>query len=241
MNQSPFLVPVIVAGCLYALGQYIASEPARSNNNNLTVQATGIAKSVPTIAHITLGVQVQPKSTAEEATEALATQGNAVIAAVRALGIEEADIATQNVSVQPAYNYNEGKQTLRGYEANEQLDITIRKTDQVGDVIARATAAGANQIGGVSFKSEDVEPQQLAAEKDGIENARKKAEELAKALHVRLGKVKNYNVQMNYGNPVPYAAEMKAVGRGGDTAVSPDIPVGTQENSVTVTVTYEIR
>lgn len=239
MNQSPFLIPVIVAGCLYAFGQYISSEPARSNDHVLTVQATGTAKTVPNLAHITLGVQVQPKATAEEATNTLATQGNAVIDAVKALSIEEADIKTQNVSVQPSYTYDDGKQTLRGYEANEQIDVTVRKTDQVGAIISRATAAGANQIGSVSFKSEEAEPQQLAAEQDAIENARKKAEELARALHVRLGKVKQYNAQQDYRGPLPYASEAKAMG--GDSAVVPQIPVGTQENSVTVTVTYEIR
>jgi uncharacterized protein len=242
MNQSSFLVAVIIAGCLYVFGQYVSSEPARNSERSLTVQGTGVVNSAPDIAHVTLGVQVQPKATAEEATAMLATQANAVIAAVKALGIEEKDLKTQNVSVQPTYNYEEGKQTLRGYEASEQIEVTVRKADQVGDIISRATGAGANQIGGVTFENEDSQPQQLAAEKEAIAAARKKAEELASSLNVRLGKVKQYNVQQNYpGGPVPYASELKTMGRGGDSAVSPEVPVGTQENSVTVTVTYGIR
>ncbi len=239
MNQSPFLIPVVVAGCLYAFGQYVSSQPARSSDHILTVQATGTAKSVPDIAHVILGVQVQPKQTAQEATDTLAKQGNAVIAALKKLDIAEADIKTQNVSVQPSYNYDEGKQVLRGYEANQQIDVTVRKTDQAGDVIARATEAGANQVGGVTFKSDEAEPQQLAAEQDAIDKAQKKAEELARALHVRLGKVKQYNAQQDYRGPLPYASEMKAMG--GDSVTSPQLPVGTQENSVTITVTYEIH
>lgn len=240
MNHSPFLLPVVVAGCLYAFGQYISSEPARSNDHVLTVQATGTAKSVPDIAHVVLGVQVQPKATAQEATDTLAKQGSAVIDALKKLGIEEADLKTQNVSVQPSYNYDDGKQTLRGYEANQQIDVTVRNTDQTGDIIARATEAGANQVGGVTFKRDEAESQQLAAEQDAIANAQKKAEELARALNVRLGKVKQYNAQQDYRGPMPYeASSLKAMG--GDSVASPQVPVGTQENSVTVTVTYEIR
>jgi len=239
MNNSPYLLPIIVAGCFYAFGQYVSSEPARNQDQVLTVQATGSAKSVPDIAHVTLGVQIQPQATAPQATDMLAKQTSAVVAAIKKLGIEEKDIKTQNISVQPSYSYDEGKQTLRGFEASEQIEVIIRKTDQAGDVIARGAQAGANQIGGVTFSNEDLQNEQLASEKDAIEHARKKATALADALHVRLGKVKNYSVSQNYGGPVPYAMEAKAIG--GDSVSSPPILPGTQENAVTVTVTYEIQ
>ncbi|MDA1169250.1 MAG: SIMPL domain-containing protein [bacterium] len=246
MINSPYLLPVIVAGALYAFGQYISSEPIRNQDQVLTVQATGKASSVPDIAHVTLGVQVQPQPTAAQATDILAKQANAVIAVIKKLGIEEKDIKTQNISVQPSYNYEEGKQTLIGFEGNEQIEVTIRKSDKVskpgdlaGEVIARATQAGANQIGGVTFSNEEPQLEQLAAEKDAIANARKKAEILSDALNVRLGKVKNYNVSPNYGGPMPHALEAKATG--GDSVTPPEVLPGTQENSVTVTITYEIR
>lgn len=240
MNQSPFLLPVIVAGVLYVFGQYISSEPARSQDQVLTVQATGTAKSVPNIARITLGVQIQPQPIAAGATDMLAKQTSAVVAAIKKIGIEEKDIKTQNISVQPSYNYDEGKQTLRGYEGTEQVEVTVRKRDQAGEVIARGTEAGANQIGGVQFVSEDPEVQQLAAEQDAIANAREKGEKLAQALHVRLGKVKNYSVAQNYGGPLPYAMEAKSA-MGGDSVATPPVLPGTQENSVTVSITYEIK
>lgn len=247
MNQSPLLLPVIVAGALYAFGQYVSSEPIRNQDQILTVQATGRASSVPDIAHVTLGVHIEAQATAPQATNMLSKQTSAVVAAIQKLGIEEKDIKTQNISVQPVYNYEEGKQTLRGFEGSEQIEVTIRKTDKVskpgdvaGEVIARGSEAGANQIGGVTFSSDDLQGASLAAEKDAITNARKKAEELADALHVRLGKVKNYTVQPGYGGPVPYAMETKAA-MGGDSVASPPVLPGTQENSVTVNITYEIK
>lgn len=239
MNQQPYIFPVIIAGFLYIAGQYVASEPVRDAGNVLTVQATGKAQATPDIAHVMLGVHIEAQKTSQTATDMLAKQANAVIDAVKKLGIAEADIATQNFSVQPSYNYDNGKQTLKGYEGSQQLDITVRNTDQSGDVIARGTEAGANQIGGVTFKSDDPEIAQLSAEQDAIKNARKKADALAKSLGVHLGKVKNYTVQQNYGGAIPYAMEAKAVG--GDSVTPPQLPAGTQETTVTVTVTYEIK
>lgn len=239
MNPSPFLLSVVVAGCFYVFGQYLTSQAAPGAEHTLTVQATGTAKNVPTLAYVTLGVQIQAQPTAQEATDMLAKQGSAVIDAVKNLGIDEADIATKNISVQPSYDYAEGSQALRGYEGSQQVEVTIRDTNMSGDVIARATEAGANQIGGVSFRSDDPDAQQLAAEQDAINNARKKAGELANSLGVKLGKVKNYNAQPMYGGPVPYALESRAMG--GDAVASPQVPIGTQETQTSVTVTYEIK
>lgn len=239
MRHVAVLVSVGIAGLLYVAGQYVAAEPARDAGNALTVQATGKASATPDVAHVVLGVQVQPQTTSKAATDIVAKQANAVIDAVKKIGIVEVDIKTQNFSVQPSYSYDNGKQVLRGYEASEQLDVTVRKTDQAGDVVAVATGAGANQIGGVSFKNDDPEVAQLASEKDAIVHARKKADELAKSLGVHLGKVKSYNAQQNYGGPIPYAMESKAMG--GDSVTPPQLPVGTQETTVTVTVTYELR
>lgn len=267
MNNSPYLLPVIVAGALYAFGQYISSEPARSQDQMLTVQATGKASSVPDIAVVSLGVHIEAQPTAAQATDMLAKKTNTVIEAIKKLGIDEKDMKTQNISVQPVYDYgvvpssaadfkdnavapeidyrNRG-QVLRGYEGNQQVEVTIRKTEKVskpgdlaGTVIAEATKVGANQLGGVTFRSEEVGTDNLAAEKDAIANARKKAEELAGALNVRLGKVKNYSMQQNYGG-YPYAMEAKSA-MGGDSVTPPQVLPGTQENSVTVNITYEIR
>lgn len=239
MEQKTLLIAIVIAGGLYVAGQYVASEPARTAGNSLTVQATGTSQAVPDVAHVLLGVQMQSQQSAALATDMLAKQGNVVIAAIKKIGISEKDIKTQNISVQPSYTYDAGKQMLKGYEGSQQIDVTVRKTDQAGSIIATATEAGANQIGGVTFQNEYPGVAQLAAEQDAITAARKKAEQLAKSLGVRLGEVKNYTAQPQYVGPIPYALEAKAID--GDTVTPPELPPGTQETSVTVTITYEIR
>lgn len=239
MEPKHFLSAVLLAGAVYIAGQYVANDAERHADNVLTVQATGKGEATPTLAHIMLGVHIQPQQTSAAATDMLAKQANAIIDALTGMGIEKADMKTQNVSIQPAYNYDNGKQTLRGYEASQQLDVTVRNTEQAGDIVARATENGANQIGGLTFSTDNPEVIQLSAEQNAIANARTKAEQLAKALGVRLGKVRSYTAQQQYGGPMPYALEAKGIG--GDAVTAPQLPPGTQESTVTVTVTYELR
>ncbi len=239
MIQPTFLITAVIIGLAFIVGQYVVSDPVRNADRTITVQATGTSKDVPNIAHITLGVQIQQQATAAIATDMLGKKVNSVLAVVRGMGIEDKDIMTQNIAVNPSYDFQNGSQVPRGFDASQQVVVTVRKADTVGEIVAKATAAGANQIGGVQFTTDSPEVVQLSAEKDAIANATKKAEQLADSLNVRLGKVKTYSAQGNVGGPM-YAMEAQALGK--DMAVTaPEVPVGTQETSVTVSVTYEIR
>lgn len=238
MNQTSLYIVAGIIGLSFVTGQYVVSDPVRNADRIIAVQATGTAKQTPNIAHVTLGVSIVGQQTAALATDAMAKKMNAVLAAVRGLGIADADIATQGISVNPAFDYMNGSQVPKGFDASQQVNITIRNTEKSGDVIAKATEAGANQIGGISFTSDDQDAAQVSAEQDAIKNAQKKAEAIAQSLHVRLGKVKTYSVD-SQNRPVPYMMEAKAVG--GDTVTPPEVPAGTQETTATVSVTYEIR
>jgi len=238
MNQQSLYIIAVIIGGSFIAGQYIVSEPVRNADRVISVQATGTAKQTPNIAHVSLGVTVLGQPSASQATDMMAKKMNAVLAAVRSLGIADADIMTQGVSVNPAFDYNNGTQVPKGFDANQQVAVTIRSIDIAGDVIAKATQAGANQIGGVTFTSDDQSSAQVSAEQDAIANAQKKAQAIASSLHVRLGKVKTYSVESSPYGPVPFAMADKAMG---GAVTAPEIPVGTQDTNVTVSVTYEIR
>ncbi|MCE9643124.1 MAG: SIMPL domain-containing protein [Candidatus Andersenbacteria bacterium] len=240
MNTTSLYIVAGIVGVSFIAGQYIVSDPVRNADRSITVQGMGTSKQVPNIAHVTLGVNISSASSAQDATDQMAKKINAVLASVRALGIEDKDIATQGISVNPAYDYTNGAQTPKGFDATQQIDVTIRDTKKSGDVIAKATGAGANQVGGVSFTSDDQSVADVSAEQDAIANAQKKAEAIAGSLHVHLGKVKTYSVDSNNPRPIPYAMDSK-LGIGGGVPTTPEVPVGTQETTTTVSVTYEIR
>lgn len=241
------LLLVIVGGLLYIVGQYIASEPARSQkeleaNREITVSGTGEVKAVPDIAKLTLSVQTGTQPTAEVAMEKLRTTFTNVLNAVKEQGIEAKDIQTTNLAMNPIIDYQDGRQTTRGFEASETIYITIRDSAKISDVLGKATSQGVNQVGGISFGIDDPDQLQQEAQDAAIADAKEHAEVLAKSLGVTLGKVKNFSANDNPGQPIPFLAKAE-VANDRNQSGGGGAPVEAGEQTVTsyVTITYEIR
>lgn len=245
MNNNLFIA-IAIGGIFYIAGQYVASQPQRIEqevqaNREITVQGTGEVTARPDIAHITLGVATGPRASAQDAMNALEQRMNAVIASIKKQDVAEEDIKTTNLSIQPVYDYTEGRQTIRGYEASESVEVKIRDLAKIGTIVSSATGEGVNQAGGISFTIDEPETLQQEAQKKAIENAKENAEQLADALGVGLGNVKTFSASEGSTPPVPYLAR-DAIEIGGDVETKAiDVPTGTQDITSHVTVTYEIR
>lgn len=234
---------VVIGGIFYLVGQYLASAPQRTEQEQkaereITVRGTGEARAVADVAEISLGVTTGRMPTAEAAVEALTDKFSQVAAALKELGIEDKDIKTTNLSTQPVYNYRDGRQAIEGYESTENVTVTIRQPDRIGEIVTRVTAEGVNQTGNVTFKIDDPANLESEARKEAIDDARKNAEELAAALGVKLGKVKGFEVLEDGGMPIPFRAEMMAVDDGGGAL---PVPAGEEKITANVQVTYELE
>ena len=244
MFPKPALLLVITGGLLYILGQYIASGPAREEqaiqaNREITVQGTGEVVTVPTIANITLSAQTGPQKTAEVALTQLSTTANNILSAVKTFNIDKKDITTQDLSINPVYDYAEGRQTLRGFEVRESIVVTIRDLEKVGEVVASATAQGVSQVGGIDFTVENKEELATQAEEKAIADAKEKAQRLAKELGATLGEVKSYNANSSAPGPVYKTLAFdtaEAVG-----GVVPPIEQGSTKTTAVVTIVFELR
>lgn len=241
----PVLAVVVVGGLFYLLGQYVASQPGRVSQEvaaarEISVQGKAEIDSVPDVARITLGVQTGTQPNAEAALKILSDKFDGVVNAVKDVGVKEEDIKATNLSVQPIYDFSDGRQTLRGFEASESIEVTIRDLKRIGEVLARSTIEGVNQAGGLSFTIDDPTELQQQAQEEAIKDAHEKAKALARALNVRLGDVKNFNASGTTppGPPIPLFARTEQA----DTAVgAPPVPSGTQTITAEVTVTYELK
>ena len=56
--------------------------------------------------------------------------------------INEIDIQTQQFSIQPVYNWENGRQILLGYSVTNNVIVKIREIDDAGSIIDAAVAAG---------------------------------------------------------------------------------------------------
>ncbi len=190
----------------------------------------------PDTALVSLGISATAGSV-RQVQEQIHSVIDRVSQEVKSLGIDEKDIKTTNYSINPNYDYNSGSQKITGYQASTNLQVKVKDIDKVNDVIDRATAAGANQVGGISFDVDDRTKAENEAREKAVEEAKRKAKEAAKIAGFRLGKIINY--QENVGAPwYPqfYQRALKAEGGGASTQVEP----GSSEVSVTVTISFEI-
>ena len=153
----------------------------------LTVAGTGQARVAPDVATVRLGVLAQGP-TAREAQNQVNRSGQAILDAIRKVGIPPERIQTIGLSLNPQYAQGRPDQGPRitGYQASNTVTVRVEDLAKVGPVIDAGLAAGANNLDGVDFGLRDDSAARAAALTDAVRSARTKAEALARALRVRL-------------------------------------------------------
>lgn len=215
------------------------SQVTTMKSDAFTVTGTGKITMKPDIAVTSLGVQ-STGATAKLAQDDLNKNINAVSAAVKKLGVDEKDIQTTNYTVHPTYDYTNGKQRITGYQANGNLSVKIRQMEKANDVIDAGTAAGANVVSGITFDVDDKVAAQNEGRKLAVADAKAKAENAARVAGFSLGKLVNYQESFG-GEPRPVLMMAKAGGAEPSADNSTSVEPGTQDLSVSVTLSYEIR
>lgn len=232
------LLAVVIGGGFYLGGKRI--EAVDRTPTTIAVTGEGKISAAPDIAELTFGVQTGRKETAKDAMASLKTGMDAVIAAVKGAGVAEKDISTDQFYLNPEYDWNEGIQIPRGYQAQETLRVKVRDLDKVSDVLAAATNAGANQAGNVNFTIDDPEEARSEAREKAIAQAQEKARKLASDLGMRLGKVKGFSEGGGVVPPVPYMRSLATMESGAADQAIP-LPAGEQDVTAQVTLTYELK
>jgi len=209
-----------------------------TKTDTFSVTGEGKVNAPPDIALVSVGVQAQAPSV-KAVQDQLNKNINAVSAAVKSTGVDAKDIQTSGYNINPMYDYNGGAQRITGYQASTNLTIKVRAIDKANAVIDAATAAGANQVGGISFDVNDKTKAQNDARQKAVADAKFKAENAAKIAGFTLGKIINYSEDFGGApRPIPMMAKAEVgLGAGAPTQVEP----GTNEVTVTVTLSYQIQ
>lgn len=202
----------------------------------INVTGRGRVMGVPDTLTLQLGVSVL-RPTVDRATADAAARAQAIIAALTANGVGEADIQTAQYSIYPEYDYSGNTQRLTGYRVTNNLTVKIRDLDGAGAVIDAATAAGGNDtvVNGLSFTIEDNQDLLDAARTAAWNDAEAKAEQLARLAGVRRGAAITITESVDWSVP-PILYERAALA--GDMATP--IAAGQQEVTVVVSVTFAI-
>ncbi|EKE19073.1 MAG: hypothetical protein ACD_9C00150G0003 [uncultured bacterium] len=233
---------ILVVGIVLVVALIMAGEQKEQDRFSVTGSGTVYAKA--DIANINVGLKTETKKTAAEATQEATTKMNSIIEELKKLKIEEKDIKTSDYNLSPIYNWTQDKgQELSGYEVTQTLGLKIRDLNIIGDVIAKTTAQGANQIGNINFTIDDEFDLKNQARELAIDKAKEKAKKIAKQSGMQLGAIKNVSENVSQEMQPRYSnVAMDAQGMGGkEELAAPAIQTGQNEIKVEVTVTYEVR
>jgi uncharacterized protein YggE len=208
-----------------------ASSTTTSIESGVFTSGDASVSKKPDTAFLYAGVESQ-QATASAAQSDLAGKAAKLIARVKALGVADKDLNTGGYSVGPTYA--PGGQTVNGYRASEQLQITWHSVDTVGKALDAIVQEGGATNVGVSFGLADPKSAQAEARTLAIADARSRAQAMASAAGVRLGQVIRVSDLTSTGVP---SARFDV---GAAAAATTQVPVGELNVSVSVEVDFAI-
>lgn len=226
----------ILAVVLSACGPTNSASPIATRIIN--VNGTGTVYLTPDIAYINIGVHTDGAEVGQ-AVNNNSLKSQAVIKAIKALGVADKDIQTTNFSVINSVQYDPttGAELGMTYSVDNTVIVTMRDMAKLSGLLDGAIAAGANNINSVVFdiaeKSAAVQEARLLA----LKNAKDLATELTSGLGVTLGAVQSLSYYDS--SPSPY------FGIGGESmstgASTTPINPGQMQLTVNVSISYEIK
>lgn len=242
MNKH--LTRVLTAcGCALALCLGLAAcgsgsvAPTAETHTGITVSASGKVKVVPDVCNFSVTVTAQGNSAAE-AQRAAAKPVKDVIKTLRDLGVAEKDIQTTYTDTSPVWN--EDGETDE-YESRTVLQVSNVPVEDAGAFMQAATDAGATEVGSLEYSASSYQDAYDQALTEAVEAAKPKAEAIAKASGVRLGKVISVSEgyqDMTYAN---YDGIPLAKGEAEEAAGGIDLAPGEVTVEAQITITYAIN
>ncbi len=220
-------------------------QTAQGITNTISVMGEGKDYVTPDTFVINLSVSELGKDTAtvqKQVNEKIVTVNDIL----KKSDIPSKDIQTANVSVYPEYNRTEKSgQTLVGYRANTTMTINIYGKDfwQKGaDIVDAISKVWGVNINNTSFDLKDKNLAMQWAREKAFADAKAKAEQLAKAWDISLGKpvmITDNNVSYTPG-PIYYARNEAAKVTDQAAGVA-GYSAGETEVTVNINVVYEIK
>jgi uncharacterized protein YggE len=202
---------------------------------DIVATAEGEAKVTPDRAMISIGVQTRA-TTATAASAENTRKQRAVIDAIRALGVAEAQITTVNYSVSPEQVYEANKAPrITGYTVSNSVRVDVHTIDQIGSIIDAALAKGANNINSLDFYSSNESDARRSALASAIASARGDAQAMAQAAGGTLGDLIEASSSPAYTPRPPTPLRAMAMDKAEPTPINPG------EQTMTVAVTTRWR
>lgn len=188
MKNRKYIYTAVMMACVLASASLTACSSASvpstitvqsAENSGICVSGEEKIQATPDIAEITYSVYTQEKDAKTCQTEN-AQDVDAVLSLLKEKGIDEKDIRTNNVGLNPIYDWNDGRK-ITGYEMTTEIVVSSVPIDEAGTIISDSVNAGINSIDSVQYQCSNFDELYAEALKNAITSARKKADLMAEA------------------------------------------------------------
>jgi uncharacterized protein YggE len=167
---------------------------------SISVSGTAEIRVSPDEVNLRLGVETR-NAQLDEAVKQNETKTTAVLKFLRESGIEDKDVQTDFIQIQPQYHTDRGEQQVTPvyYQVQRNLGVRLRKIAQFDMVLAGALKNGVNHVMGIEFRTTELRKHRDAARQQAIRAAKEKAVALAQELDAKVGKAQNINEHTSGG------------------------------------------
>jgi uncharacterized protein YggE len=227
-----------IALATLAAALLLAAPAAAQTDTTPTIAADGLgtATLVPDIADFSAGV-LRRAPTSAAARRSANTRIAAIVKAVKARGVADADIQTTGLQIARERVGHRGHRRIR-YAAEQDLRIRVRNVKTLGAMLDAVANAGADSVAAPDFGFADPSQGRLLATRAALADARKRAEDAAAQTGLRITGVRTVDVDPQT-EPV-FNGDSAAGGESGSAKSAPRTQVepGTQDFEARVRVIY---
>ena len=229
-----FLAAMLASSGLVASGAMATQVNVTTANPVIDLTISETVETKPDIATFSTGVQ-NMAPTASEAVRANNVQMASVVARLKKLGIAEKDIQTTQISLNQQFDYRDGQQIFKGYQASNMVNAKLRDLKKLGAFLDALAIDGATNFNGPVFGIDDDSAFQDDARDKVWASAMKRARNLARKAgyaDVRVLRVEETDQGSSY-SPMP----MPMLARSMD-ATEKSTPISPGELSVGATMSF---
>ncbi len=253
MQENTFKIARTSAFVLLALAAVMAAFQYKLSVRNtyptrtFSVEGTGKVDATPDLATFSVTVMTEGGKNVAEVQAANTEKMNRVNTFLKDQGVAKTDMKTLQYNLSPRYSYNPctvgscPPPTITGYSLTQTLEVKVRDSAKLGDLLSGVVENGANNVSEVRFVVDDDAAIKDTAREEAIAEAKRKAKATAKAAGFRLGKLVTMYESSNPGIPYGMGGGPEMMAYNKADAAAPVVEPGTQLNTVQVTLTYEIK
>ncbi len=152
----------------------------------VTVNGEAVVKVQPDQIIITFGIETWDKNIMVAKQENNEIMKKAVVV-MKEAGIQDKDIQTDYLSIEPRYDDNYEKKNFIGYFVRNTFVVTLTEPDKVEDLVTGVLQSGVNYIHNINFQTTEFKKYREQARQLALNAAKEKAEKMAGALGQLIG------------------------------------------------------